>query len=359
MEIRKNHGRYLKHIFAIFLILGSFILSCSQGEKAAKEKMDKVKGEQLKMKINERKMQVQTLLDKEEKKDARADSISDLSQMFAKKSIETNMGCGTRLRYDEYLDITDNMNSACKSEYFPADTTTRFLCRLNVVVISNPGKGSAIKKEKFIEQLRILNEKFTPVKIEFRMDIREKREERDTKLSNFNLKDTAKLRTYKMKNVLNIFVFDLLKNIRLEYLKGFTSFDKNNDVIFLSSEGVKDGTTLSHEVGHFFNLYHTHGVLNDEADPKASVNNNDCSCSGDEVCDTPADPCMIDLNYKHKYSNCVYIGTELDLDGVPFHPDLTNIMCYAEECRYKFTTGQYNRMRQAALVLRNYVLIRL
>lgn len=109
---------------------------------------------------------------------------------------------------------------------------------------------------------------------------------------------------------------------------------------------------IAHEVGHCFNLYHTHrGTWQCESNSSTcaeidGVNNATC---GDKVVDTPADPgllafdstCNVILNYLVD-SSCNYIG------GNGFNPDTNNIMSYAPvSCLEHFTSGQNNRMRQA------------
>lgn len=109
---------------------------------------------------------------------------------------------------------------------------------------------------------------------------------------------------------------------------------------------------ISHEVGHCFNLYHTHrGTWQCESNSSTcaeidGVNNTTC---GDEVADTPADPgllvfdptCSFPLNYLVD-NNCNYTG------GNGFNPDTDNIMSYAPvNCLEHFTSGQNTRIRQA------------
>lgn len=99
-------------------------------------------------------------------------------------------------------------------------------------------------------------------------------------------------------------------------------------------------TTLSHELGHFLGLCHTHG---DHPAPIVSLSESDepcaeaCTIDGDGVCDTPEDPgpstCAVDLQ-------CQAACT----DGGP--PDPTNIMGYYPQCRRGFTEQQALLMRQ-------------
>ncbi|WP_353085034.1 zinc-dependent metalloprotease [Flavobacterium sp.] len=85
------------------------------------------------------------------------------------------------------------------------------------------------------------------------------------------------------------------------------------------------GRTLTHELGHFFNLDHTF---------KACDGSN-CATSGDKVCDTPS--------ADTPYYNCDPSGSVSTNCGTT---QLTmNYMDYVEDsCMYMFTQGQVNRM---------------
>ena len=65
--------------------------------------------------------------------------------------------------------------------------------------------------------------------------------------------------------------------------------------------GCWDHETGSHEVGHYFDLYHTHNPSSEFVDGTG------CQYRGDGLCDTPADP---DLSIGGMVSGCVYTGTE-------------------------------------------------
>ena len=102
-----------------------------------------------------------------------------------------------------------------------------------------------------------------------------------------------------------------------------------------ANPSVPNYSTFSHEVGHYFNLYHTHetyiGV--------ECVDGSNCDSAGDLFCDTPADP---RLSYLVDNS-CVYIGTDLDAcgSGDSYNPSTVNLMSYSTKwCRDTFTLEQ-------------------
>ena len=113
-------------------------------------------------------------------------------------------------------------------------------------------------------------------------------------------------------------------------------------------------STISHEMGHVLNLWHTHHGTVTEGNPsnpgydtyqcKELVNGSNSSTCGDYVEDTPADP-----NLKGKVNgNCVYTGYETDANNQTYDPDVDLIMSYApKSCRTRFSTKQGERMRES------------
>ncbi|MAD97375.1 MAG: hypothetical protein CMB99_08625 [Flavobacteriaceae bacterium] len=111
--------------------------------------------------------------------------------------------------------------------------------------------------------------------------------------------------------------------------------------ILMTHSATKNGSTLTHEMGHFFGLAHTHGPVNGTLTTEL-VNGSNCDTDGDLVCDTPADP---QLGGNNVDSNCNYTGNAVDANFDPFDPDETNIMSYSiRACRTNITTQQFARM---------------
>jgi len=142
-------------------------------------------------------------------------------------------------------------------------------------------------------------------------------------------------------NVVNVYLFNSIQ-LSGSPLCGYTRFPPSADRVFAVYSCVTNGnTTLEHELGHYFTLYHTHGTTNTGTTDEL-VNQSNCRSAGDRLCDTPADPNLsgqVD-------SNCAYIGGATDANGDIYKPDPSNIMSYApDRCADKFSRDQYDRIR--------------
>lgn len=125
------------------------------------------------------------------------------------------------------------------------------------------------------------------------------------------------------------------------YPPSSTLYTNKYNFIVISNDCYIHSTV--HEMGHFFNLYHTH-----EGNGKELVNGSNCTKEGDLCCDTPADP---GLSAKNVTRDCKYIGSTVDANGDKYSPDPTNIMSYSlKHCRNHLTGEQYQRVRNASFL---------
>ncbi|HLP51725.1 MAG TPA: zinc-dependent metalloprotease [Chitinophagales bacterium] len=109
--------------------------------------------------------------------------------------------------------------------------------------------------------------------------------------------------------------------------------------------------TVTHEMGHYFGLLHTHGVSNTERS-KERVDGSNCSEEGDFFCDTPADPSMLNV----VFNNCIYTGTWGDANGQAYTPDVSNHMSYSPaHCRNRFSNEQTAFMNWVYHEYRSYL----
>ncbi len=144
-------------------------------------------------------------------------------------------------------------------------------------------------------------------------------------------------------------------------------WDLPNDYVVIANTCATNKSTLVHELGHYFSLYHTH----ETAFGAESVTRNsadgcyDCPTDGDKLCDTPADPTLNDAAVTITAAPaCVYSSALTDGCSVAYTPDATQIMSYSlKACRTVFSTEQKAKMTLtlasapgAPLYGRNYIL---
>ena len=100
-------------------------------------------------------------------------------------------------------------------------------------------------------------------------------------------------------------------------------------------------STFPHEIGHYFDLLHTHETANGTECPNGS----NCATAGDGLCDTPADPTLGTDNVD---ASCNYFGSETIFCGGQwrtYNPLENNYMSYSRKtCRDTFSANQRSRI---------------
>ena len=103
------------------------------------------------------------------------------------------------------------------------------------------------------------------------------------------------------------------------------------DGTVVQAKYIKFGTTLTHELGHAFNLYHT---FEGDGNGGQCPTNGDCETDGDRVCDTPphkrSTSCDAATNSCTGASNAAHVHNYMDYSG--------------GSCQNEFTAGQKARM---------------
>ncbi|MBL4651318.1 MAG: zinc-dependent metalloprotease, partial [Flavobacteriales bacterium] len=157
---------------------------------------------------------------------------------------------------------------------------------------------------------------------------------------------------------------DLANVINIYFVPGLYKIDGNGSTINLCgyaySSGTKNrilmknscstnGSTLAHELGHYFSLPHTHSTsTGDEL-----VDGSNCSFAGDLFCDTPADPV---LSTSVVNSSCDYTGSDTDANGDLYAPNTRNVMSYSRKsCRNQFSAEQLAQMGAYLVSYRYYL----
>ncbi|NIJ45551.1 PKD repeat protein [Wenyingzhuangia heitensis] len=143
---------------------------------------------------------------------------------------------------------------------------------------------------------------------------------------------------YIKSQMVNLIVTDLASG------NGYAYYPGGRDIIAMDRNVLTNGTTISHEMGHFFGLQHTHNNHDHEDVSKRElIDGSNCSSAGDGFCDTPADPNVQENG--NVDANCMYTGTITDANGATFNPDTRNLMSYSRRiCRDHFSAEQQARM---------------
>ena len=175
----------------------------------------------------------------------------------------------------------------------------------------------------------------------------------DTNFYNFETNEEGALRAaHEVDGLVNIFFTEnVVSSNSGSSLCGYAYLPGGQDIILMANSCTVNGSTLIHEIGHFFSLLHTHGPSNSTLTTEL-VDGSNCDTDGDFLCDTPADP---KLSYSTVSTSCTYLGNAVDNAGTPFNPDPTNIMSYSRKsCRTLLTTQQFARIYAAYQTQRNY-----
>ncbi|WP_298497988.1 T9SS type A sorting domain-containing protein [uncultured Algibacter sp.] len=152
--------------------------------------------------------------------------------------------------------------------------------------------------------------------------------------------------------LINIYFTSNIENEANENICGYSDNVGRNDVVVMNNSCALNGSSLPHELGHFFSLLHTHGADNISTTTEL-VNGSNCDTDGDGICDTPADP---RLNHAVVDDSCNYIGTTTDVNGDTYSPDTNNIMSYSrKECRTIFSEQQLARMYAFYMTTKSYL----
>jgi Metallo-peptidase family M12B Reprolysin-like len=230
------------------------------------------------------------------------------------------------------------------------------------IFADNDGSNRAATDADAFRQFVGMVNRFQPHNICFiLMGIREMRN------SDLNIQDTnseeSELNPFRISNVFNVFIHK--QTLSGTQVTGGDSYGiPNTDAyVSLSSGNVAaqtDNSTMAHELGHAFGLYHTFEPhLWDPFHGKESVTRSpfnscyDCDVDGDLLCDTPADPDQdttdpLAGSYLGANTNasCIYTGTRRDECNVLYTPATDNVMSYGRQaCINTFTPGQGGRMR--------------
>jgi Metallo-peptidase family M12 len=164
--------------------------------------------------------------------------------------------------------------------------------------------------------------------------------------------ETIELSPYLRSNHVTIFVHASLFSTSDGSWNGYAYGIPNTFLSIVSGaiNSTSNVSTLAHEMGHCFGLYHTFqartpaGGSTIRENVARSGGCKNCDDEGDLLCDTNADRNIDDVLVSA--TSCNYLGSATDACGSNLLMTTTNIMTYGRRsCRDNFTSGQGARAR--------------
>jgi len=230
-----------------------------------------------------------------------------------------------------------------------------FLAPLTLHIIRDAQGNGGITVDEWNAALDRMNEQYKPARIRFYVcgDIRYID---DDNLNQFEKNDDRSIAaTYMVDNTFNLFIVDNYTSGGSSSC-GFAYYPHTSswDMSVLKTSCVVTGTTLEHELGHAFDLRHTHQGNGSELVARpGSGDPYNCDTNGDGFCDTPADPSLSGWSIDHETCEVTNTSNATDANGHLFQPDGKNIMSYSpsKACRSIFSQEQYDHM---AYIARNH-----
>ncbi len=135
--------------------------------------------------------------------------------------------------------------------------------------------------------------------------------------------------------------FYITKSLNSGAWKGVVIGGIPNKRLFVDIDYLYESTT-AHEMGHALGLFHTHETERFGAE---NIDGSNCFTAGDKICDTPADPNLINK----VDPACLYTW------GNGYNPLTDNIMSYSREsCKNSFTNGQSAKLHNT--ITNHYIL---
>lgn len=147
--------------------------------------------------------------------------------------------------------------------------------------------------------------------------------------SGFNdgIDDNGQTAAFDLTNVINLyFVGGLDGDHDCCGTYGFAPYPMSRDYSIMRYPAGIGGTTIAHELGHYYGLFHTHhdlpsNFLDVDGYPSGALNNSDCLTTGDGICDTWPDP-RFSHNCDHSgatSNRCYVSGCNFDAAGFAAH----------------------------------------
>jgi hypothetical protein len=194
----------------------------------------------------------------------------------------------------------------------------------------------------------LLNQAFDPVKVTFKLAAVNYIDNYHFDIIHMATNEKYLVAQNYTANTINIYFVSELYSTAEQQICGYTYYpSKSKDVILINKNCLNEAFIVE-QIGHFFNLYHTH----ETTFGNELVNRSNCGTAGDLCCDTPADPGLTGK----VATNCQYTGTSSDANGSYYTPTTNNFMSLSPlACRCFFSDKQLIRMINCMLKTKSHL----
>lgn len=261
--------------------------------------------------------------------------LSIASLLILGQKVDEAEFCETYLTNEQ---IRYELNAGFPQPLISPNLSEKIVLSINAIIVrTNSGRGGISEPEVY-QAVNQLNNNFLETGISF--EVCNFNYVDKSRFFRFNRADENLLTKYNADSTINIYFVEKILGMEEGNVCGYTYYPtKGLNHLVLSNNCIGNGTTLSHEMGHFFGLYHTH----EEKFGTELVSGSNCISAGDLICDTSADP---GLQFSSVNQNCEYIGLALDPAKMVYSPPVNNLMSYSRKmCRRTFTLDQADKMR--------------
>lgn len=270
-----------------------------------------------------------------------------------------NSSCGTKIPMSQIMGL--------QAITVPEDPECTFINKVNrtlqisLHICLNGNGGMGIMDADIQNALQRLNSDFSPCGLQFEYcttTIMPNHEFDTLAVASAVNEETHMTILHYEPNTINVYLVDMLYNVSAEDIDGYTYYPNTNnkDVIVMEKSAFNNNWGhFSHQMGHYFGLYHT----DENQFGLEHPNGSNCQTAGDRICDTKADP----GGDSDSIDQCNYAGPTFQFaPGIWYVPPTDNLMSSyfstsfpVHDCRCRFTPQQYNRMIQQYLAHRSYL----
>ncbi len=201
------------------------------------------------------------------------------------------------------------------------------------ILHNNDGSGGLSDVSDAEDMVTLANAYFEDLNVEFYIN-----EQDEINNSDYNTLDDSTEKsdllnsTYASQTGINVYVVDYYSSPGIIGVSTFPGYE-DQGIVMISSAVNASNTAFTHELGHYFNLYHTHQGSGAEL-----VARTNCTTQGDFLCETEADPAPYWVNSddgcNYDTSTCQITSCGKDADGTEYQPNIGDVMgYYPNECK--------------------------